>query len=247
MTSAQTQLTEAVNFHVKTVEGTPYWLFDLLEQDKIVVIDFFTTSCGPCQEYAPDFQQAYEEFGENQSNVFFIGINYGEDNASIREFDSLFSLSYPSVSGIQGGGDYVYADYQIEAYPTVIVITPDQQIVEQFLWPPSFDNIVDAVLEAGGLYVGTREKQKFSTRAKIYPNPASTESVLELSLDHPANLQYQIIDLMGAVVYQSEKTSENKTTELFNIPVGKLQNGLYFVRILANEKAIYTKQFVVAR
>ncbi len=43
--AAQTTLTEAVDFHVKTIEGEIIDLFPLLDgQNKIVVIDFFTTS-----------------------------------------------------------------------------------------------------------------------------------------------------------------------------------------------------------
>ena len=42
---AQTQLTEAEDFHVKTIESVTIDLFPILDEDHmIVVIDFFTTS-----------------------------------------------------------------------------------------------------------------------------------------------------------------------------------------------------------
>jgi len=42
---AQTQLTEAVDFHVKTIDAVTLDLFPLLDEENvIVVIDFFTTS-----------------------------------------------------------------------------------------------------------------------------------------------------------------------------------------------------------
>lgn len=42
---SQTPLAEAVDFHIKTVEGVVIDLFPLLDdQNKIVVIDFFSTS-----------------------------------------------------------------------------------------------------------------------------------------------------------------------------------------------------------
>jgi hypothetical protein len=42
--SAQTLLDTAVNFLVKDPYGNPYQLFDILDEDKIVVIDFFSTA-----------------------------------------------------------------------------------------------------------------------------------------------------------------------------------------------------------
>ena len=43
--SAQTPLDEAVDFHVKDLESNVIQLFSLLDdENKIVVIDFFTTS-----------------------------------------------------------------------------------------------------------------------------------------------------------------------------------------------------------
>ena len=75
---AQTLLTEAEDFHVKTIDGVPIWLFPLLDdEEQIVVIDFFSTTCGPCQDYADDFQRSYEAFGSNTGNVYHMGINWG--------------------------------------------------------------------------------------------------------------------------------------------------------------------------
>lgn len=42
--SAQTPLEEAVDFHVKDLEGNVIELFPLLDDQHIVVIDFFSTS-----------------------------------------------------------------------------------------------------------------------------------------------------------------------------------------------------------
>ncbi|MFZ4550009.1 MAG: peroxiredoxin family protein, partial [Bacteroidales bacterium] len=46
--SAQTSLDTAVNFTVKDIDGVTHRLEEYLAQQKIVVIDFFTITCGPC-------------------------------------------------------------------------------------------------------------------------------------------------------------------------------------------------------
>lgn len=245
---AQTDLTEAVDFHVKTVEGETIKLFPLLdEQNKIVVIDFFSTSCGPCQDYAPDFQSAYEIFDSNNGNVYFMGINTNSDNQEVMQFDSIFGLTYPSVSGIQGGGDNVYEAYNIMAYPTVIVITPDHQIVEQSIWPPSEENIVNAVFANGGLMVGNQEIKKGNASLQIYPNPVGEKAFLSINSDVETSIDFNIFGQFGNPVYLSSKIILKQGFNQLKLPVEILNNGIYFVMVKGNGFASETVKFIVAK
>lgn len=237
--NAQTLLTEANNFHVKTIEGDPIYLFPILDDDEqIVVIDFFSTSCGPCQDFAPDFQQSYVDFGENQGNVYFMGINWGNDNQGVHEFDSIFGLTYPTASGTQGGGNIVFLDYQIQSYPTVIVIKPDHQISNQYVWEPSNENINAAVIEAGGLMVG-KEEIKYST-FKVYPNPA--KDFIYIQSENIDNETYlDIINLNGEIVYQEVLQKNNNRINL------NLSAGLYNLRLINKQGISETSKLVITR
>src|SRR5210317_2190594 len=99
--SAQVPIDTAIDFSVKDVSGLTVDLFEILDEGKLVAINFFSTSCGPCTEYAPDFQDSYEDFGENEGNVFFVSICWGDNNAGVAHFDSIYGLTHPSVSGSQ--------------------------------------------------------------------------------------------------------------------------------------------------
>jgi len=245
---AQTDLTEAVDFHVKTVNGETIKLIPLLdEQNKIVVIDFFSTSCGPCQDYAPDFQSAYEIFNSNSGNVFFMGINTNNDNQEVILFDSIFGLTYPSVSGIQGGGDNVYESYNIMAYPTVIIITPDHQIVEQSIWPPSEENIVNAVYAHGGLMVGAKETKNENLGVMVFPNPVGEKAFLSLNSAVKSSVKYKLINQLGQVVYLSKEIDLKQGGSQIKLPVEMLNNGIYFVIVSCEGFTSETAKFIVAK
>jgi thiol-disulfide isomerase/thioredoxin len=240
--NSQTLLTEAVDFHVKTIEGTPIFLFPLLDDDDmIVVIDFFSTTCGPCQDYAPDFQQSYEDFGENTSNVYFMGINWGNDNEGVREFDSVFGLTYPTASGVQGGGNIVFNDYQIQSYPTVIVVKPDHQISNQYVWLPTTENINQAVIDAGGVMVGNKEN--LDRKLNVFPNPAGDRVNIEFSDITQDEIYLDIISSGGQIVYQDVARLGNNNS--ISIDIHDFEKGIYFVRVISSEGKMETMRLLV--
>ena len=246
-TTAQTTLTEAENFHVKTVYGESIYLFPILDdENQIVVIDFFSTTCGPCQDYAPDFQACYEKFGYNEGNVYFMGINWGNDNTGVIEFDSIFGLTFPSVSGSQGGGNIVYGDYDIQSYPSVIVITPDHTIVEQYIWYPTEENITNAVIAAGGLIVGNDENKYDETELKVFPLPVQNNGTIEFELQKSEKINLRIFNLIGQQVYISNSQSYAKGKVQITFPVNELENGYYFVKVDSDMGPIATTRISVS-
>jgi len=245
---AQTTLTEAVNFHVKTIYGEPIWLFPLLDdENKIVVIDFFSTTCGPCQDYAPDFQACYENFGYNEGNVYFMGINWGNDNLGVREFDSIFGLTFPTASGSQGGGNIVYGDYEILSYPTVIVITPDHTIVEQYIWYPNEENITNAVLAAGGTMVGTNEISFDKNDLELFPNPVKDKGTVEFDLKSASDVYLTIYNLYGKKVYNSEINKQQKGLVQLAFSTDEFETGYYILKIISDNENIATRKFSVLK
>ncbi len=241
---SQTTLDTAVNFHVKTIDGDPIWLFDLLDVDnKIVVIDFFSVSCGPCQDYAPEFQASYEDFGENSSNVYYMGINWGADNDAVRDFDSTYHLTYPTISGTQGGGNGVFTDYNILSYPTVIVIVPEAHLIKnKEIVPPVRDSINNAVIAAGGIMVGINENAD-EYGFNIYPNPVQNNATIRFTLPVRSEVEVTVLDLPGNEII---KTVASYTEGKVDIPVdlSKLSGGLYFVKIHFGQTTITRKLIV---
>ncbi len=245
---AQTLLTEAENFHVKTIDGVPIWLFPILdEEEQIVVIDFFSTTCGPCQDYADDFQRSYEAFGSNTGNVFHMGINWGNDNQGVREFDSIFGLTFPSVSGTQGGGNIVFNQYQIQSYPTVIVINTAHEITDQYVWVPSEENLEAAIIAAGGIFVGTDELETSTMQFSLFPNPIRDKGSIGINITEAVNIEFEVYNIFGKQLMSGEQRFLKSGKHTIPISVARLANGIYFIKLIIGNKKAETIRFVVDR
>lgn len=72
----------AEDFELSLLDGTRFRLSD--HADKIVVLDFWATWCGPCVAALPDYVAATSRF--DASKVIFVAVNQQESSDQIRSF-----------------------------------------------------------------------------------------------------------------------------------------------------------------
>ncbi len=244
--NAQTTLDTAVNFSGKDINGVIHDLFDLLDAGNYVLLDFFTTSCGPCVTYAPEIQQAYVQYGSNQQNVFFLGINYGDDNIGVSAFDSMYGITFPTISGLDGHGNTIALQiFDVQSFPTLVLVAPNRLILSQQIYPPSFTNIdstISAALTttsaAGISYTATGG---FSI-AGLQPNPVTDHALVEIETRKSTVASMKVISLTGSLVYEQRDILLTQGRNTLRIPAAHLQPGTYFVQLhTPDEPAVMVK------
>lgn len=131
----QCPLTTAVDFTATDCHGTEVHLFDILDGGQYVLMDFFFTTCGPCQQATPKVVESYYSFGCNMYDVFYIEVSVSDGDAACQNWAANYGVEYPTISTAGGGATICNSLYQIGQYPTVILIAPDHSILIQDLWP----------------------------------------------------------------------------------------------------------------
>jgi len=242
---SQATIDTAIDFNVKAIDGTTINLFHILDdENKIVVIDFFSVTCGPCQEYAPDFQQSYLDFGENNGNVFHMGINWGATIEQVQNFCETFGITYPTVSGVQGGGNEVYTDYGILSYPTVIIIDPETHLlVRKKIYPPTVDSLNNAIVKAGGILVGITQNAIKSSNHKIYPIPASEKVNIDINSTQSSSIFIDIYDITGKTIFSKHLNNNSKNIHT-TVDISGIEKGIYFVKINYDNKTFVNKLII---
>ena len=115
----------APNFTLETLDGPPIQLTDL--RGKPVILNFWTTWCGPCRVEMPELERLWAE--HNQGDVMVLGVNQGEDPATVAHFargqvDTTFPILLDPQELL---GDNLY---DIRAYPTTFFVDAEGRIRE---------------------------------------------------------------------------------------------------------------------
>lgn len=79
--------------------GTPQMkLSDL--RGKVVLINIWASWCKPCEQEAPDLQEAWE-FYKDSGDVVFVGVDYVDTPAGAEEYLTKFNITFPNAPDLK--------------------------------------------------------------------------------------------------------------------------------------------------
>ena len=85
---------------------------------KVVLLDFWTTWCGPCKRELPIIEKLHKEF--RGQGLVVVGVNVGEEKETVAKYMSEARLTYPTL--YLSEDDEILKSLAIHAYPTMVLI-----------------------------------------------------------------------------------------------------------------------------
>jgi hypothetical protein len=102
------------------------------------------------------------------------------------------------------------------------------------------------VLSGEGIPLNSSVEVAPSTTLSIHPNPASGNSIIvSLGPSVDGTAEIHIFDLLGREMYKKDILPDAKDSQL-EIPIGNLQNGIYYARVTIGGKTV-TEKFEIMR
>ena len=228
---------DAGDFTITTTDGVTRNLYNTLDSGKTVFVDLFYTTCSWCQYYSPIIEEIYQNTGAGQEGIEFWGIsnNLNDPDPVIDQYKTDFNVSNP-CAGPDGGGTtahtIVISGQQFLGWPTYCVICPDRTLFFDPCYPPTVTGF-DPYFETCAATIGIDDDQPSARDGiiSIYPNPAITEILLEVSVKDPQNITIEFSNLLGVKVLSSS-VEVTHSLQIINFSTRNLPDGVYFIKLV---------------
>jgi thiol-disulfide isomerase/thioredoxin len=221
--------TVATDFTQDDCNGNTVHLFEYLEQNSVVILEFFMDNCNPCIDAGDDLLPHFNElqmdypghvdwyhFGFNNSYTCETVLNWVNDNG------------YPSRPFTNGAGMVAY--YGGFGMPTIVVVAGENHdiIYSEVGYSSGDDALVHQAIDdffaQSPLAVTEFTANEFLLNARFNP---SLEMIQVNFSKQMQNVEFTIYSSNGEVSLQSGKY--NTSNGSVSIPSNQLSNGVYIV------------------
>ena len=234
--------TTAMDFNMNDCNGTMHNLYSELDQEKVVILEFFMTNCNPCITAGNGLNTMRENLlVQYPGQVLFYQFPFNNSTNCTVVSDWVTSHGYNSVAFDSGAAQVAY--YGGFGMPTVVVVAGSSyQILYNELGFSTKDtqNIAMSIHDFFNMS-GISDQPSSITSFTVYPNPASGQATIQLQLKETTDLQLQLTDLSGKVVSTifSGTVAAGKMEQSIN--TAAIADGLYLVKAMIGGKEMVSK------
>ncbi len=110
----------APDFTAELVDGSSFKLSE--HDDKVVLINFWATWCGPCRESIPELQALYEKYHDKGLEIYSVSEDENENNW--KSFLPESGMNWVNVRDTHPGRNEksMWTEYALHGIPTMLII-----------------------------------------------------------------------------------------------------------------------------
>ncbi|MDD2636049.1 MAG: redoxin domain-containing protein [Bacteroidales bacterium] len=222
---SQIRYSEAIDFTLTSTDGVEVNLFTELDNDKTILLNFFSTSCGQCVIEAPKIDSIYQQFGSGNEQLLVWGIaSPSSPLLGIDNFIADTEISYPNFA--TQNSDNVFELYNISYTPQILIIC--EYIVSPSI---SYNEIVENL------------NYCFPTKLEvieIYPEIYSKNQLLYVNNPYKEEVLMRIYDITGKLIL-----SDRLSAGLLKSYNSLSSNHIYIINLLSASGHTKTQKLII--
>lgn len=115
------------DFTVTLASGSTFTLSE--QAGKVVLVNFWTTWCGPCCREMPAFEKLYGDYG-NSGDVRIVAIDCGESTSTVNSFISSNGYTFPIGYDTDGS---ISSKYSVSSIPYTVIFNKDGTVYTDYV------------------------------------------------------------------------------------------------------------------
>ena len=118
-------------FSAPGLDGEVYHLDDSLAANRVVLIEFWASWCGPCRAEVPTLKSAMDEYGERGFDIFAVSL---DDNLEDWEEASLEDeISWTNTCDFKAYDSPIAAQFGVLAIPMNVLVNAEGEILAKYV------------------------------------------------------------------------------------------------------------------
>ena len=126
-------------------QGQTVRVRDYVGQNKLVLIDFWASWCGPCIRELPNVVKAYDLY--HSKGLEIVGVSLDKDKASWVQAIEMTGQKWPQMSDLKGWDCQGAQFYNIQSIPANVLIDEHGKIIARDLRGENLINTIAAQLQ----------------------------------------------------------------------------------------------------
>ncbi len=119
------------DFKQQTLEGEDISLMEEVRKNKITIIDFWASWCGPCRQEMPFMVQLYDQY--QPKGLGIIGISLDQDHEAWQQATTALGIKWPQMSDLKGWENEISQSFNVTAIPHTVVVDQQGKILRRGL------------------------------------------------------------------------------------------------------------------
>ncbi len=127
------------NFVLPALQGDPVDLHEVIASNRIVIVNFWATWCGPCRFELPMLNKLHKKYRNDGFAVLAVSVD--EDRELVEEYVKRNPFTFPVLHDMTHSAQ---RRYRVNALPTSIILDSEGRILRII---PGYNPMLEPVLE----------------------------------------------------------------------------------------------------
>ena len=133
------------DFTMDGIDGKPMSALAEISKNKVTVIDFWASWCGPCRAEMPNMVKMYDEYKDKGLGI--LGVSLDSKRSDWEGASKSLGVKWPQMSDLKGWDNAAARMFNIQSIPQTIVVDSNGKILKKGLRGEELEAFVAELLK----------------------------------------------------------------------------------------------------